>query len=153
MAMAGGYGMLPSKCMKGIAVSPPTVTVWVRVPPSSAVAPMVTSRTAPDHFSFRISVLVSGPIQGSSGLISTRFTSSIAGVGRISGSTGGASAGGASTACGAEGAAGICKSLVSTPPSSDSAAIRARRRISTARSALSIGSLPSDGGATFETGG
>ena len=43
-------GVPPSKPRKGSPDCPPTVTVEARVPPS-ALAPKVTSRTAPCHFS------------------------------------------------------------------------------------------------------
>jgi hypothetical protein len=42
--------------MKGNAFSPPTVTTLVRVPPLAAVAPMVTSSTAPGQLSFTNSI-------------------------------------------------------------------------------------------------
>ena len=42
------------KLEKGSAFSPPTVTVCERVPPSAAVAPIVTVRTAPGQLSFGI---------------------------------------------------------------------------------------------------
>ena len=51
MATRGRCGILPSKPRKGSVVAPPTVTVWLRVPPSAAVAPSVIWRTLPDHFS------------------------------------------------------------------------------------------------------
>jgi hypothetical protein len=44
MPTTGGWGILPSKCRKGRVVSPPTVTVRERVPPSLLVAPRVTPR-------------------------------------------------------------------------------------------------------------
>ncbi len=68
-AITGLLGSLPSKYMKGIVVSPPTVTVEVRVPPSAFVAPKVTSRTCPDQLSLRTGVFVSAVIQGSSDFI------------------------------------------------------------------------------------
>jgi arylsulfatase A-like enzyme len=45
---------LSSSAPNLLADAPPTVTVRVRVPPSSAVAPRVTSRTLPVHFSVGI---------------------------------------------------------------------------------------------------
>ena len=36
---------------------PPSVTVWLRVPPSAAVAPNVIERMLPDHFSIGTSTV------------------------------------------------------------------------------------------------
>ena len=54
-ATTGRLGTLPSKPRNGSVVWPPTVTVWLRVPPSAAVAPSVIWRMLPDHFSIGIS--------------------------------------------------------------------------------------------------
>ena len=50
-AMTGLLGTLPSKWRKGNVVSPPTVTVPPRVPPSAVPAPRVTSVILPVHVS------------------------------------------------------------------------------------------------------
>jgi hypothetical protein len=45
--------------MKGKAFSPPVVTERARVPPSDAVAPIVTLRTSPGHLSMGTSIGIS----------------------------------------------------------------------------------------------